>query len=335
MTRRNLGWLAISLTLGVGCQTPHGGALKSPAHTAYDQGEPAPPGSPYGSIVRRPNDPASVSQVSSQTPAQSPIPKSSADEPNRFNKLFPPPEPVTAPEVPMPPPNPRPTPVPLESPKHPIVLALEYMLDNRPDEARRALQKYDARTQEFLLRLLPPLSLIKDQNLHPDHVVVIREQFFQLQKSLEQKGNFAISRLAFCESIRGFAIYNPMPAGHEFTAARPDLPGEMVQLYVELKNFESEPTNAAGNPAAGFETRFSSRVEIRDARGQVQWSHRFRPEDLKLVSRTRLSEHYHNYTFALPALPAGVYELCVETTDETQPNSRMARASLPLRIANK
>lgn len=216
------------------------------------------------------------------------------------------------------------------TPKHPIVLALECVLDNRHDEVLRHLDKYDARTQEFLLRILPTLALVsKNNQLGPTELAALGEQITNIRNYLQMSADFAIAKVVFCESIKGYAIYKPVAEGHEFIAARSDRPGEIVQLYVELKNF-------ASNPVAGlFETRLSSRVDILDENGQKKWSHRFQPDELKLVSRTRLAEYYHNFTFALPAsLPPGTYSLAVEMTDETHVPPRTTLATVPFRIAS-
>lgn len=241
------------------------------------------------------------------------------------------PPPITPVVLPAMPPEPKVVRNPAdEPPKHPIVLAVECVLENRHDEAIRThLQGYDPMTQEFLLRVLPTLSLAgKNGPLSSTDIAALSDQMASIQTYLRQNSDFTLSKLAFCESIKGYAIYKPLPAEHEFVAARPDRPGELVQLYVELRNFASRASHGL------YETRLASHIEIQDEAGRTRWRHRFRPDDLTLVSRTRLGEYYHNYTFPLPAtLEAGVYTLIVEMSDITQPAApRTARNSIPLKI---
>lgn len=324
MTRR-LGSPGLLLTLCAqtlcaGCQTTMTASLNEPLRPSSAP-QPFIAASPYSPIVPR-------STPESGPPPDPEIRQAAASPDGRKFPFTEPPEPTPLPKLGPIPEIPKANPQPPEiAKKHAIVLAVECLLDNRPDEIRRHLREYDASTQEFLLRVLAPLSLVDRKNLRPETKAAIIEQLTALSKSLEQTSSFAISRMDFCDSIRGFKMANPLPGSHEFQAAQPDRPGELVQLYVELKNFASEPAGGA------FETRLSSQIEIRDAQGKVRWQHRFHPDDLKLVSpKTRLTEYYHNYTFALPVLPAGIYELHVETTDETQAGRPTAEASLPLRV---
>lgn len=215
--------------------------------------------------------------------------------------------------------------------KHPVVAAMECMLDDRHEDALRHLQKYDPRTREFLQRVLPTLSLVARNNqLGPADVAALNEQFTSVKVYLQQLSDFSLSRMQFCESIKGFAVYKPLPADHEFVAASGDRPGELVQLYVELRNFASEPKGGL------FETLLSSQLEIQDAAGGKVWSHRFRTEDLKIVSQSRLGESYQSFSFAVPpGLQPGTYTLWVTMADETRPGSpRVARSSLPIRIVS-
>lgn len=241
-----------------------------------------------------------------------------------------PPDPVEPSAPPLPPMvMPNPIALPEAPPKHPIVLAMECVLDNRHEEALGHLHQYDARTQELLLRVLPALALVaKNNKLSPADIAALSDQWQSMSVLLQGYSEFTISKLCFCESIKGYAIYKPLPADHDFVAALPDRPGELVQLYVGIKNFGGRPNQGL------FETQLSSHIEIRDDKGQTRWLHRFRPSDLKLVSRTRLNDYYHNYTFTMPpALAPGAYTLTVVVTDETQPETpRTAHSSLPLHI---
>src|SRR5262249_34569352 len=116
------------------------------------------------------------------------------------------------------------------------------------------------------------------------------------------------------------------PENHTFQAGAPGKPGELVQLYVELRNFCSEPRSPY------HETRLSSAVEIKDGQGTRIWYYRF--DDRKpLQSRSRLNDHYSNYSFHVPHVAAGDYTLTLHGTDETLPEHRReARKSVPFRV---
>ena len=244
----------------------------------------------------------------------------------------PPPTPiaVSRPFEPMPPPPVAPAQFVAE-PKDPLIRAIELLQQNKFEEAVRQLQAYDPRTQEFLQRTLPILMRITDKkydSLAPTEIAVLSDQLSSLQTMLRQRAELAISKVAFCEWIKGYAVYKPVSDRHEFFAANSDRPGEMVQLYVEIKNFSSI---AAPN---GFEANLSASVEITDEKGQRKWSHRFRSEELKLVSRTRLNDYYHSFSFYLdPCLTPGLYHVTLTMVDETNPTApRSAKAAIPLRI---
>ncbi|MCS7047431.1 MAG: hypothetical protein NZO58_13825, partial [Gemmataceae bacterium] len=138
-----------------------------------------------------------------------------------------------------------------------------------------------------------------------------------------------IDKMCFCESVTGIGNYKPLPDGYAFAPASGNRPGELVQLYVEFRNFVSEPRQGA------FETRLSSSVEISDSRGELLWSYRFEDERKPIRSRTQLHDWYNNYTFFVPkGLPPGTYRLTLQVADETLPDHRrVARRSIEFRVA--
>jgi hypothetical protein len=215
--------------------------------------------------------------------------------------------------------------------RHPLVLALECALDNRHQQALWHLQKYDERTQLLVLRMLAPFSLVaKNTNLSAADIAALNDKMAEVMRVLQQNSEFAISRLCFCESIKDFAIFKPLPGNHEFLSPPSGWAGEEIHLYVGFKNFASEKKEGQ------FETKLSSRIRLVDGKGQTKLVHRFSANDLTLVSPMQLAEYYHHYHFYLPPkLPSGSYTLVVELTDETVPSaSRTVIDRLPLRIAS-
>jgi hypothetical protein len=213
-------------------------------------------------------------------------------------------------------------------PKHPVVLALECALDNRHEEALKHLQKYDAPTQDLLLRMLSPFSRVaKNGQLSPADVAVLSEQMERVREFLQQRSEFAISKVCFCEwkSIRDFAVYKPLK-NHEFGAASPGGFGEQMEVYVGFKNFSSRFDQDR------YETTLASQFIILDDKQVERWRYRFKTQKPRLASP--LTEYYLPYSFSLPDdVPPGTYTLVVEITDETTPgNPRTARETLPLRV---
>ena len=110
-------------------------------------------------------------------------------------------------------------------------------------------------------------------------------------------------------------------------ADRPGDPGELVRLYVEVRNFASVPQGGY------FETRLSSRIEIRDGQGKTVWANDFDQEKKPLRTLSRLSDFYYLYCFVTPHLPAGTYQLVLLLADETIAGSRrVAQKSHEFRV---
>jgi len=215
--------------------------------------------------------------------------------------------------------------------REPLADALQCILENKHDEALRCLSAYDAETQEVFLGLLPTLSILSKKKLTELSVAavsVLHEQLYSLIGTLRPRTPLAIAKVCYCEWVKGYGNYKPLPEGYAFAAPAANRPGEMVQLYVELRNFVNTSRHGA------FETRFSSSVEICDGRGELVWSYRFEDEKQPIRSRTPLNDWYNNYSFYVPkSLPPGVYRLTIQVTDETVPESRrVARQSLEFRV---
>jgi hypothetical protein len=216
--------------------------------------------------------------------------------------------------------------------QEPLVIALQCILENRHQEALEYLKKYDASTQELFMRLLPPLALLaqkKLEELGPADIYNLSFQLENLLSVLRPRAELMIDRACFCQWVRSFGNYAPLPDNHLFLASAPNRPGERVQLYVEVKNFGSE------NREGLFETRFGSTVEIHDSKGDKVWYYRFEDRQHPIRSRTLLHDYFNNYSFFVPHLPAGHYTLTIAITDETVTDRRReARKSLDFRVGS-
>ena len=215
--------------------------------------------------------------------------------------------------------------------REPLADALQCVLDNRHDEALQHLQSYDAATQDLFLRLLPAMSILSKKKLTEltaPEVAVLHEQLHSLLGTLRPRTALSVDKICFCEWIKDYGNYKPLPEGYAFAAPFANRPGELVQLYVELRNFASELRLGA------FETRLSSSVEITDGRGELVWSYRFEDEKHPIRSRTQLHDWFNNYSFHVPKnLPPGAYRLTIQVVDETTPERRVARQAMEFRVA--
>jgi hypothetical protein len=213
----------------------------------------------------------------------------------------------------------------------PMVDALRCVLENQPEDALRHLQSYDQETQDLLLRLLPTAGIFAHKkvcDLSRDEAEKVSEQFVAMQAIVRPRTELVITKACFCEWARAFGIYKPLAADHGFLASTAQRPGEMVHLYVELKNFFSD-----AKPSGYHETCLASTVEIRDAKGQPLWTHRFEDEKKPLRSLTPINDYFNNYSFTLPQLPPGSYTLTIAVADQTRADQRrVATKSVDFRV---
>lgn len=214
---------------------------------------------------------------------------------------------------------------------HPVVAALEAILEGRQPDAIRSLEVYDKDTQEFYLRYLPMLTLFANKRideLTPREIGVLNEQLIGLVDMLRPRSQLTITKMCFCSNIRAYADYVALPDNHAFLAGAKDRLGELVQLYVELKNFACEPT-----PGADFMTRLVCTLEMHDAKDEKVWSHTYDRNLTTYPRKTRLNDFYSNYRFYVPAIPPGQYRLTIQIADETNPDlRRVVRKSLDFRV---
>ena len=213
-----------------------------------------------------------------------------------------------------------------------LLRALELMFTDRPRDAIKYLQVYDKETQEIFLRLLPPLTLFVKKSLDemsPQEIAVIDQQLQGFLQKIRPRSELQISRMVYCKRIRAFGSYDVLGENHTFLTGVENRPGELVQLYVELKNFVSEPTSMAD-----FVTKLSCTIELHDNNNRKVWSHSFDRNETTHRRATRLTDFYSNYSFYVPNLPAGTYQLTVQIVDETLPEfRRIARRSLDFRAS--
>jgi len=209
----------------------------------------------------------------------------------------------------------------------PVVKAWQCMLEGRHPDAIKHLSAYDNEKQELFLRLLPPLTtLVKKriQDLTAEEVAVLHKQFTAMLDDLRPRCELQISKMCYCKEVRGFANYDALPDHYPFLGGLADRIGEKVQLYIELKNFASEPTKDGD-----FLTRLTCSLELTDSTGKQVWQKRVEGRETTLLRRMRLNDFHARYIFFAPAIPAGTYRLTLYVADETDP-ARIRRTSRSL-----
>jgi hypothetical protein len=213
----------------------------------------------------------------------------------------------------------------------PIVMALQRMLEGRHQDAIKFLSAYENDKQELLLRLLPPLATIvkkRVEDLSTQEVTVLIGQYQATIDDLRPRSELIVSRMCYCEEVRGYAWYRALPDNHTFLTGTESRIGELVQLYVELKNIASEPTKEGE-----FVTKLRCSLELVDSTGKKVWSKSFDGNETTLRRSARLNDFYSRYGFYVPAVPAGTYQLTLRIADETNPQKRrVAQKSLDFRV---
>lgn len=218
------------------------------------------------------------------------------------------------------------------APEVPLVAALRCAMQKHPAEAQQLLSRYEKTDRELilaLLRLAAGIDRKEMERLSPEELARTLEQLRVLTEQLRCHAALSLDRVCFCKRIDGFGQYDPLPDYPEFASGRDGLPGERVQVYVEVRNFSSLAQQER------YETRLSSSLEILDEKGRPVAS--MVPETSVDVSQTPRQDYFLNFQFHVPAgLMPGTYTLRVTVRDVTpqEPKKapRLARRSLDFRI---
>lgn len=214
--------------------------------------------------------------------------------------------------------------------REPIVVAMEKFLQEQPEEAIQYLQAYEKSNQEFFLRLLPVLAQMtnaKIEELDDQQTQALYLQLESLLETLRAKAHLMIDTMCYCSSIESYGMYSPLGTDHAFRAGSTNGPGELVQIYVQLKNL------CPAKCEKGFQTKLSSSIRINDNAGNEVWFYNFKNRQNPLQSQSPRRDHFNNYSFYVPHIPAGTYTLTIEIEDQTNPGAnRIVRKSMPFRV---
>src|SRR5947207_883028 len=134
-------------------------------------------------------------------------------------------------------------PAPMETPEEPLVTALRCYLNKHPADAIEALKRYDKPNQDVLIGLVPLAAGLTERNVTdatPQDLAHLLDRINNAVTPLRPRAALDIEKICFCREIKTFGVYDPWPEDHAFQAGVEDRPGELVQVYVELRNFTSE-----------------------------------------------------------------------------------------------
>ena len=108
----------------------------------------------------------------------------------------------------------------------------------------------------------------------------------------------------------------------------PFRPGEVVEVYVEVRNFHSK------REGQFYEIHLASSLEIRDSYGQVRWQLNVPDRGPSDRSQSPRHDHFISYRFCIPEnLRRGLYTLHVRVTDV--PTQRTAERKLNLQVTTR
>ena len=257
-----------------------------------------------------------------------------------------PPQEAPRPLQPLPTPRPLPQASALVVPSQPavqtpasptetvLVKALRSFQNNRPDDAVEMLRQLDPTNQDVLLYLMPLMVRLGDgnaQNLPPDELAALVDRLQQATAMLKAKASLRLERVCFCRAVRKYGNVDTFDPRYEFR------PGDMVHLYLEIRNFSCEPvttkpTGAVSTEAAqrNYLISLATRLEIVDPQGRPVCNYDLQKDD---YAYTPPQEYYHTYRFNVPEnLTPGNYTLWVTVSDKNKPNSPGVRQPVELRV---
>lgn len=208
----------------------------------------------------------------------------------------------------------------------PLLAALRCMLDKHPEEAVTRLKGYDKANQDLMLGLLALMACLSEKSLDkcdPHETARLVDQLHGLLVPLPAWVPLVIDQMCFCRRIEKYGVYEPLAEEHEFRQ------GELVQIYVELRNFSTERRDRF------FLTHLASSLEIHDYKGHVVWRED-RPESIKRPDLSRSLRHdlFMNCMFCVPQIPQGSYTLWLQVADVGLKKQRSVRRSLDFRVTN-
>lgn len=235
-----------------------------------------------------------------------------------------------------------------------LLEAFRRLLDKQPEEdVRRCLEKVPGDNLALLLQLLRLSARLSQpapvDALPEKDAADLLQQVDMLAAALRKRAPLLLPKVCFCHNkIKGYGLYEPLPANPTFEGGVSGLPGERVWLYVEVRNFASRDLGEPGRHR--FQTAVTPRLEIYV--DTIRFSHpapasdppvvqidKFRRSSENTYSLTPLNELFLGLEFNIPPnLPNGKYRLRVKVRDEVGLNTagepRTAHADLLFEVGS-
>ncbi|MBY0522669.1 MAG: hypothetical protein K2R98_04700 [Gemmataceae bacterium] len=225
-------------------------------------------------------------------------------------------------------PGPTLIPPPEAKPDPPLVGALRCLLEKRPADAMTLLKTYDKPNQEVLLAILPLMARLDANSLEKvdaREIALAIEQLETVIAPLRLRAALVLDKMCFCRKIDKYGVYEALPEGYAFR------PGELVQIYVELRNFASPEHDR------WFETRLASAIRLVRVDGgkeEVVYQQGFHDRDHPDLSRTQRHDYFINYRFCIKEnIPPGEYKLYLRVEDV--PTGRFTERALDVRLTTR
>jgi hypothetical protein len=193
------------------------------------------------------------------------------------------------------------------------------------------LRSYDKETQDILLCMLPLVARLCEESYKKadaDEMAIFIDQVETGIGPLRRQAALGLDKMCFCRRVDGFGRFEPLPGEHAFR------PGDMVQIYVELRNFSCDLHGSL------YETRLASAVRLTrktaDSSEHIEWEQgfpdRFQPDR----SQSQRHDYFNHYRFQIPAnLPLGDYTLYLQVKDLATNPPRVVERSLPMRLTTR
>jgi hypothetical protein len=211
----------------------------------------------------------------------------------------------------------------------PLVQALRAILEHHSaEEVKEQLKSFDAETSQALLVLLASAAELEIggvEHLSPRDLTGLLDRLNILSMRLRARAPLILDHMCFCNRIESFGKYWPLDQ-YCFQ------PGDMVKVYVEVRNFASQ------REGPQFNTVLKGRMEIYEENQTKPFLVRD-CEPQADPSRTARQDFFVNFRFPIPAsCPPGSYTLRIHIEDQTPTadgkklKPRSAHSSLDFRV---
>jgi hypothetical protein len=212
-----------------------------------------------------------------------------------------------------------------------LVAALKSLLNKQPADAAKHLDRYDRTTQDFFMRLLPLVALLNEKSvdqLSPTEVGGLEEQVQGVLAALRSRTELIIDKMCLFDGIdHRHGQVTPKRDGYAFQPRTSRQAGELVQVYVELRNLSCELRDNS------YVTILNGTVKILDGQNKIVWSHNYRLREVPLSNRMPRYDCCRVYDFPVPMMPPGKYTLSIEILDVTRQPFRSAQRSVEFNVA--